>query len=172
VNDRAPKSYKTVFSDTELSEALSSAIQQAGDAMLTLASVTDPQLAIRFARLVRAVAAEASKTQRFAHALSMALEEPLTRKAEATGGSSGRGANRRDPSAIDPFAVFADGGEGLLRHRLAALDLEQLRDIVAAHGMDYDRLAMKWKDPDRVRTRIVQRVTARAAKGSAFRGQV
>lgn len=35
--------------------------------------------------------------------------------------------------------------------------------------MDHDRLAMKWKDPTRVIDRIVERVVARAAKGSAFR---
>ena len=51
------------------------------------------------------------------------------------------------------------------------LDLEQLRDIVAEHGMDHDRLAMKWKDRQRVITRVVERVAARTAKGSAFRGR-
>lgn len=37
-------------------------------------------------------------------------------------------------------------------------------------GEDNDRLAMKWKDEQRVIDRIVDRVTARSAKGSAFRG--
>ena len=36
--------------------------------------------------------------------------------------------------------------------------------------MDHDRLAMKWKDQERVIGRIVERVMARASKGSAFRG--
>ncbi|GAB3269394.1 hypothetical protein GCM10027449_03650 [Sinomonas notoginsengisoli] len=49
------------------------------------------------------------------------------------------------------------------------MDLEHLRDIVAEHGMDHDRLAMKWKDPNRVIERIVDKVAARATKGSAFR---
>jgi hypothetical protein len=33
--------------------------------------------------------------------------------------------------------------------------------------MDHDRLAMKWKDPERVIGRIVERVGVRSAKGSA-----
>jgi hypothetical protein len=70
---------------------------------------------------------------------------------------------------IDPFAVFTDKGETGLRERLAALNLEQLRDIVAEHGMDHDRLAMKWRDSRRVIDRIVDRVAARTTKGSAFR---
>jgi len=47
--------------------------------------------------------------------------------------------------------------------------LDQLRDIVAEHGMDNDRLAMKWKDSHRVIDRIVERVVDRSEKGSAFR---
>jgi hypothetical protein len=70
---------------------------------------------------------------------------------------------------LDPFAVFGDHGETGLRQRLADLNLEQLRDILAEHGMDHDRLAMKWKDPARVTDRIVEKVAARAAKGSGFR---
>jgi hypothetical protein len=67
--------------------------------------------------------------------------------------------------------VFADSGESGLRDRLTALNLEQLRDIVAEHGMDHDRLAMKWKDSERVMERVIDRVTSRASKGSAFRSQ-
>jgi len=65
--------------------------------------------------------------------------------------------------------VYEQEGEGELRRRLADLELEQLRDIIAEHGMDNDRLAMKWKDVNRVIDRIVSRVVDRAAKGDAFR---
>jgi hypothetical protein len=71
---------------------------------------------------------------------------------------------------LDPFGVYSQGSEEGLREQLMSLTLEQLRDIVAEHGMDNDRLAMKWKDQDRVIDRIVERVAARVAKGSAFRG--
>jgi hypothetical protein len=50
------------------------------------------------------------------------------------------------------------------------LELEELRDIIAEHGMDADKLAMKWKDASRLVERIVERVGARSEKGSAFRG--
>lgn len=72
---------------------------------------------------------------------------------------------------IDPFAVFAETGETGLRSSLSELGLEQLRDIVSEHGMDHDRLALKWKDPGRVIDRIVERVESRTAKGAAFRGR-
>ncbi|KRF28621.1 hypothetical protein ASG91_08100 [Phycicoccus sp. Soil802] len=76
---------------------------------------------------------------------------------------------RRSPGPLDPFAVYADTGESGLRQALATLDLEQLRDVVAEHGMDHDRLAMKWKSPGRVIGRIVERVEAVSSKGFAFR---
>jgi hypothetical protein len=66
-------------------------------------------------------------------------------------------------------AVMAESGEAGLRERLQALDLEQLRDIVAEHGMDHDRLALRWKDAGRVVDRIVEKVNGRNNKGSAFR---
>jgi len=152
-------------------ERLSADIQRAGIALANLGSSRDPVLAGRLARLVDAVATEATRTQRFARALSKALDEPLVSNETSARRGSGRGSNRRKPGVIDPFAVFADSGESGLEERLMTLDLEQLRDIVAEHGMDHDRLAMKWKDRQRVITRVVERVAARTAKGSAFRGR-
>lgn len=152
-------------------DALITDIQRAGDALLGLGTSSDPLLAGRLARLVQAVATEAARTQRFAHALAKALEEPPTPKDTPPDRESTRRSNRRSPGVIDPFAVFTEEGEIGLRERLATLSLEQLRDIVAEHGMDHDRLAMKWKDRQRVADRIVDRVAVRAAKGSAFRSR-
>lgn len=76
---------------------------------------------------------------------------------------------RRPPGPFDPFAVFAEGGESALRERLSDVDIEQLKDIIAEHAMDHDRLAMRWKTSDRLIDRIVETVEARARKGSAFR---
>lgn len=148
---------------------LSTDVQLAGEALLKLATSSDPHLASVLARLVQAVAAEASRTQRFARALSRALEEPSRSKQPTHDRDNARRGNRRSPGPIDPFAIFAEGGEPALREQLATLDLEQLRDIVAEHGMDHDRLAMKWKDLHRIESRIIERVAARASKGSAFR---
>ncbi|MBH0120313.1 hypothetical protein I0Q12_12630 [Rhodococcus sp. CX] len=76
---------------------------------------------------------------------------------------------RREPGPWDPYVVYAESGEIGLRERLQALDLEQLRNIVAEHAMDNDRLAMKWRNPERVIERIVERVMDRATKGDSFR---
>jgi hypothetical protein len=139
-----------------------------------------PDLAQALARFVDVVAAEAARSSRFAASLHGALRSveaigdraaPARKRSARTTtvGSKSRG-NRRPPGPIDPFAVYAGSGDAGLRAALSQLTLEQLRDIVAEHGMDPDRLAMKWKDPSRVIDRILERVASRSTKGSAFRG--
>lgn len=76
---------------------------------------------------------------------------------------------RRVPGPWDPYVVYAEVGEAGLKERLGALELEQLRDIVAEHGMNHDGKAMRWKTTDRVIGRIVERVVDRSGKGDAFR---
>lgn len=142
------------------------AIEPLEAALLDLAHSRDDALAARLTRLFTAVAAEASKTPRFANALARALQEKTPQIHEA---AKPRRGSRRNPGPFDPFEVYADSQEAGLRERLSSLDLEQLRDVVAQHGMDNDRLAMKWKDPLRVIDRIVDRVSSRTAKGSAFK---
>ena len=147
--------------------ALAAKAREAQEAVMALAERGHPELASALSRLVAAVASEALRTPRFARALTQALvDQTLDVAVKAPPKRSGR----RSPGMFDPFAVFAEGGSEELRTRLDALDLEGLRDIVAEHGMDSDRLAMKWKARDRVIGRIIERVEARAAKGSAFRG--
>lgn len=137
------------------------AAAQAAQALIELARVR-PELAQTLARVTAEVAAEAVRSQRFADALSRAVAAQPVPASRRTG--------RRAPGVLDPFEIFATSGEAALRERLAELDLEQLRDVVAEHGMDHDRLAMRWKDPGRVIDRIVEKVEARSKKGSAFRG--
>jgi hypothetical protein len=79
-----------------------------------------------------------------------------------------RRSNRRGAAVLDPFSVFTEG-EGRLRTRLEALDLEQLKDIVAEQSMDPSRLALKWKTPERLIDLIVTTVRDRVQKGDAFR---
>ena len=76
---------------------------------------------------------------------------------------------RRAPGPWDPHRVHAEFGEQGLRERLAQLELEQLRDIVAEHGMNNDGKALRWKTADLVIGRIVERVAAKSIKGDAFR---
>ena len=46
---------------------------------------------------------------------------------------------------------------------------KELKDIVADYGMDPSKLAMKWKDRDRVIKLIIDTSQRRASKGDAFR---
>lgn len=149
--------------------------QAHGDALDLLQPAIDefeavnPDLALTLAGLVSAVAAEAARNKRLATALSDALgRHRLEEKVRAPRAAPTR-RTRRSAGPWDPFAVYAEHGEQALRDRLSALDLEQLRDILAEHGMDTDRLAMKWRDTGRVVSRIVERVMDRATKGDAFR---
>lgn len=139
----------------------------------------EPALANSLLAVFEAVVEEAARSRRFANALRSALtpdqvdpESPSSRRSRKTTTRASklqRPSNRRAPGVLDPFAVYTDSGHEGLRGRLRTLRLEQLRDIIAEHGMDNDRLAMKWKDEERVIERIVERVVARSEKGSAFR---
>lgn len=135
-------------------------------ALNRVAIARDPELASALTRAFTAVAAEASRTPRFANALIAAFRESVDQPGANV---KPKRANRRPPGPFDPFEVFAEDKVAGLRRRLQDLELEQLRDIIAEHRMDNDRLAMKWKDVDRVIDRIIDRVAARAEKGSAFR---
>ncbi len=75
--------------------------------------------------------------------------------------------NRRAPAKIDPFALFEQGIE-TLKTSLEVLDIEELKDVVAANGMDTARLAMKWKDRDRLINHIIDMTQRRSSRGDAF----
>ncbi len=77
--------------------------------------------------------------------------------------------HRRPPGAFDPFEVYANGDEPALRSRLQELNIEQLKDMVAEHGMDQAKLAMKWRTSNRLIDLIATTVRDRARKGDAFR---
>lgn len=103
-----------------------------------------------------------------------------TDKARSSAGAKRLG--RRPPGPFDPFAVYQAGedrdplkehhgelgGEVALRQQLGKLDEDALKDIIAEHSMDTSRLAMKWKDPDRLIDLIVKTVVQRSRKGEAF----
>ncbi|GAA3459519.1 hypothetical protein GCM10018963_15320 [Saccharothrix longispora] len=161
--------------------AVGPAVEDAAAALLDLAQ-RDAILAAQLARLVSAVAGEAVRNGRLARSLAVALAtredvastsraaRPRTTDTPSSAHTGRARSNRRTPGPWDPFAVFNEVGADGLRERLLELDLEQLRDIIAEHGMDADKLAMKWKDTSRVAERIVERVMSRSEKGSAFRG--
>lgn len=76
--------------------------------------------------------------------------------------------HRRAAAVIDVLSIF-ENGEDQLRAQLGKLTLNQLRDIVAEHGMDSNKLALKWRSRTRVEDLIVTTVRERMAKGSVFR---
>ena len=145
------------------SSAHQSAVEKAAESLVKL-DVSRPEAAEILAKLVGVVADEAARTPRFAKALTAALSSGIVEPPPKQ-----KRASRRAPGVIDPFAIYGDVGEDGLRQQLGQLNLEQLRDIIAEHGMDHDRLAMKWKTPKRVIDRIVEKVSTRTVKGSAFR---
>jgi hypothetical protein len=93
---------------------------------------------------------------------------PNTRPAGKLAIEKKRKGGRRTPAVLDPIDL-AQHGEGDLREKLTALDLERLLDIVAQYGMDPGKLVMKWKDRERVVDRIIEVAIGRATKGNAFR---
>lgn len=82
--------------------------------------------------------------------------------------SSSKQVMRRKPGRFDPMAVHRERPTDLAR-RLDELNEEELKDIIAEHGMDRTKLAMKWKDKQRLVDLIKTTVESRAQKGDAFR---
>lgn len=109
------------------------------------------------------VVAEAQANDAFAERLEAVLGDDRPR--------SGRRSGRREPGVLNPYEVLEEGGRDGLRAALGELDVERLKDIVAEHGMDPAKLAMKWKKADRLVAHIEAFVTARDRKGDAFRGK-
>ena len=113
--------------------------------------------------LVRAVVDEAERNPEFARRIEEALGIQEKQKKPVLS----RAAHRRAPAALDPVEL-ARQGEATLRARLSALDLEQLKDVVADYGMDPGKLVLKWKNADRIIDRIVEVSIGRARKGEGF----
>lgn len=117
------------------------------------------QVTLRVIDLAEAITHEATRSQQFSSRLSTPSNEDKAAPRRS----------RRDRGPVDPFVLYDEGGETQLRQGLSDLTLEQLRDVLAEHRLDQDRLAMRWKDRERIINRIVERVTERAIKGWAFR---
>lgn len=126
--------------------------------------MTVQKIAGTLKRLVEAVTTEAGRNPAFASSLERALEG-----AQVSDRDQPKRPHRRAPGVVDPFAVFADGGEAGIRRSLSQLSIEQLKDVVAEHGMDRSKLAMKWKTSDRFIDLILETVATRSRKGDAFR---
>ncbi len=112
----------------------------------------------RLKSFLAVVVDEARRNQEFAASLNDALGGAVETRQR-------RG--RRDAPVLDPYALFEQGADVLLG-RLQALDVKSLKDIVAHHGMDRQRLAMRWRSKDRLVELLMERVEQRATKGDVF----
>lgn len=122
----------------------------------------------RLERAFRVILQEARSNKAFAEHLADALGQTLPGAPPRDQSRAPARRHRRPPGAVNPIEIIAQG-EAVLRAALAPLDLEQLKDIVAEHGMDTRKLAMKWKERARVEDLIVTFAKDRVAKGSVFR---
>jgi len=125
----------------------------------------------RLAHVFRVILDEAAQNPAFASRLEEILATPKSARptrstTSAVAQQTRRG--RRSPAVLDPINTFREG-EDVLRDRLSKLNLEQLQDIIAEYSMNPDKLAMKWKSPNRLIERIVELARGRATKGDAFR---
>jgi hypothetical protein len=111
-----------------------------------------------FGEILKEVQANPNFAARIARVLD--ADQPATH----TPGQKGR----RSPGVLDPFPLYQQG-EAVLQARLAELSVEQLKDIVAEHGMDRSKLAMKWKTKEKLIPFIVTTIASRARTGDAFR---
>jgi len=139
-------------------------VERLANTIFKLQDERGARVALLVIDLATAISREAIRSSQFAERLATPAPDA------ASGEEQPRRRGRREPASIDPFALYADGGEEGLQARLRELTLEQLRDVLAEHRMDQDRLGMKWKDKERVASRIVERVSERATKGWAFNG--
>jgi hypothetical protein len=125
-------------------------------------------ISARLRAIVAAIESEAGRNAEFAAQLERALGMAGGENVAATA-RGGRRTQRRNKGAFNPMDVLRKSGEDGLRQRLAALAVEQLKDIVAENGMDQRKLAMKWKNADRLTDLIVETAQARIVRGDVFR---
>ena len=126
--------------------------------------------------LAKEISEEAERNPDFEARIRKALGLPATDDSVSHSGQqihahetgSPRRRNRRTPAVLDPVQL-AQESEQSLREQLSLLTLEQLKDIVADHGMDPSKLVMKWKTPERIANHIVEMAISRSRKGDAFR---
>ena len=152
-------------------------------ALRRLSEAGYPDLARHLDSLFAAVAVQAATDEAFAATLSAAVggqvnradlgmlnpgERSHTRPPQTAHRADARArVGRRPPGPFDPYEIYAKG-EGALREHLATCNVEQLKDIIATNGMDHDRLALRWKNPQRLIERIVETVITRSQKGDVF----
>lgn len=111
---------------------------------------------------------EIKNNTEFASRLVLVLKESLVDlDSSESGKKKSRKSNRREPAKVNPFILLEQGVE-VLKTSLGGLNIEELKDIISEYGMDTSKLAMKWKDRNRLINLIVDTTQRRASRGEAF----
>jgi len=79
-----------------------------------------------------------------------------------------KGGNKRNAAILNPVEL-AMNNDLSLKDKLDDLTIEQLKDIIAEYGMDNARLAMKWRNEEKLIQLILETAQRRSTKGDAFR---
>ena len=114
-------------------------------------AVTDAEdVSARLEKLFGAILAHAKANPEFAQELDQALAGEVVAAAPPP--------PKRNPAELDPFKVYEQGWESMLRQRLTRLDDEKLRDVIHKYGLDERGKTGKLKDEDKLREWIVKAI--------------
>lgn len=120
------------------------------------------------ARLFAVIVNEAESNAGFRTRIAEALAAEPGSVLPARKMTPSRSRNRRTKAVIDPYHEYAISEENL-RAKLSPLTVDQLKDVVSEHALDASRVALKWKNTERLVDLIVTTVRARVEKGDVFR---
>lgn len=121
----------------------------------------------RLKKVFDEILVEIESNPSFAERILLALDKQAANSKQAPDSEKKR--RRRTAAVLDPISILELEGEDSLRSSLVALDIEQLKDIVAEYGMDQAKLVMKWNAAERIIDHIVSTAISRSKKGDAFR---
>lgn len=127
----------------------------------------DKNLKKKIRALYNLVIEEAEKNEEFVTSLEKIFSGEAENSKDKNTAGAKRGSNRRDQAVLDPIKLAEDGN--LTEEVLKPLTEKELKDIVAEYGMDPSKLAMKWKNKERLIRLILDTSFRRASKGDAFR---
>lgn len=151
--------------------------QAVGGALAQL-DAKNPQAAQLISGITRVIIEEADRSSKFAAALTGVLdalraEQPSSISATAVTPRKRTAAPKkrvaRQPGVLDPFVVYRQTGGAGLADRLSALNIDQLRDIIAEQELDTRKETGRKRKPEVLVAWLVERVEASENKGSVFR---
>lgn len=127
----------------------------------------DKKIQKKMKALFSVIMDEAERNEEFANKICTIFNgESVETKNKSDSGEK-RSSNRRDKAVLDPIKMAGEGT--LTKEILEKLSEKELKDIIADYGMDSSKLAMKWKDRERIIQLIMDTAMRRASKGDAFR---